>query len=1106
MESSKIDGSVEMWQSQSYWPLTGWGIPMGFSSQFTCSVLPIPPSNTDSVPENMSPPTGWEWTADWQVDKSDRYGQPDLEGWYLASTFERLGDQLKTCTGSGTYNKTSLVRKRRLQRPMKCVSPEIIEQIKSRSDRIMKIRICIESAIREKEEIVKKVEIYEDKRTIVFSQSLHLATQGTLNTLSILKDLLTKLRKIKQFFADRSAIEAEYGRKLEQLSKKILTIPPVITLNNTLPVKSPIPKEITDRNSLSNHSSEYILDKMTQNIMAAVNTVKPFVQHHTSHNNNLDNTNQNERISFSSPIGSADSSDSNTNSRNVLHGDASRILFSAISIGHELYANKVKDFSQTLQTSVGEELELLIDDVQSVLKDARTVFRKNSDICRLSDSAIKNCTAAIHNVHDSVTQQSLNDIYKLSDELNALKGANSGDFLRYKDTNGYNNNNNISLVPHEDLWLAIQRYRQCVRDGQEALCVLISESMDLELHQQILCNRVHSIHVLAAKTFLNEQSSFLSDISAMFNSLIKESTGNITMIGIPYLKLQSPFSRIQNEIEPFIFKNNNNNNNNNNNSNKDYNNDAILTNDAINSDDYNELLSKLGIFSFTTLYRETMPPCPGVVKSGYLSVATISDFKKSTASNALEDNNIWQHSYVIVTSDSYVHFLYRNVYDVPDRSFILKFCEIGFAQKPDTNYDIYDRIIEIRPLANKMAKTNLHRIRQGGMFIQSDSLESAIEWLNVLSEPYAQDTRVDESVETETFQAMLQSYPIIKGETAKIDLELSKYQQMIEENLTNDDSEVNPGPGNDDQNSQKLSPIPTFDSTEHHSNDHDNDHDNDHNSNEVEVKTRQVSTERRASISLQQQQQINDNDPLYDMLRKATEEYLDSDDEEINNKQKEDKDNEILHDNTINDMNESNKINNNNNNNNPKSYSKSYHTPVLNRADKNNNNNSVNKSNSQLKSIYGFGSMYKKESDSWIRSGDDNNNTNNNNSNNNFNNPYSGQKKLIPTVDKNVPLATKHSFMIKKYQEGLEKEKERSGMKVLETRDVTLKQYFATNNDDNPNNNGENDVNNSTNNDTEFLPLVKRLSSKFVSASGVGNVSNTPINNKTIIDESILSP
>jgi hypothetical protein len=61
----------------------------------------------------------------------------------------------------------------------------------------------IEASLVEKEKIVEDIKNYEEKRSILFSQSLHIATQATLNTLSILKDAHNKSKKMKQVLSKK---------------------------------------------------------------------------------------------------------------------------------------------------------------------------------------------------------------------------------------------------------------------------------------------------------------------------------------------------------------------------------------------------------------------------------------------------------------------------------------------------------------------------------------------------------------------------------------------------------------------------------------------------------------------------------------------------------------------------------------------------------------------------------------------------------------------------------------------------------------------------------------------------------------------------------------
>lgn len=128
---------------------------------------------------------------------SGKFGQPDPDGWYYASTFDRLGEMMKNASAVGVASKTSLVRKRRWVRSMTCTSSELNEAIQQRIEHILSTRRNIESTLKEKEQSVRSARFYEENRSFVFSQSLHLATQGTLNTLSLLKDIGTKLKSLK---------------------------------------------------------------------------------------------------------------------------------------------------------------------------------------------------------------------------------------------------------------------------------------------------------------------------------------------------------------------------------------------------------------------------------------------------------------------------------------------------------------------------------------------------------------------------------------------------------------------------------------------------------------------------------------------------------------------------------------------------------------------------------------------------------------------------------------------------------------------------------------------------------------------------------------------
>jgi hypothetical protein len=143
----------------------------------------------------------WDWADRWTVDGSSRFGTADADGWFYGATFDRLNEALRSSTASGAITKTSIVRKRRWVRTILCTSPELIHRICYRIDVIANMRKNIELSLHDREEKYKSVKFYEENRSFVFAQSLHLATQGTLNTLAVLKELGNKLKLFKMVTA-----------------------------------------------------------------------------------------------------------------------------------------------------------------------------------------------------------------------------------------------------------------------------------------------------------------------------------------------------------------------------------------------------------------------------------------------------------------------------------------------------------------------------------------------------------------------------------------------------------------------------------------------------------------------------------------------------------------------------------------------------------------------------------------------------------------------------------------------------------------------------------------------------------------------------------------
>lgn len=83
---------------------------------------------------------------------------------------------------------------------MKCTAPEILEQVLRRIEKLAVFKKNLEVTIHEKEESLRSIQFYEENRAYAFDQSLNLATQGTLATFAVLKDLFFKLKRLYQVY------------------------------------------------------------------------------------------------------------------------------------------------------------------------------------------------------------------------------------------------------------------------------------------------------------------------------------------------------------------------------------------------------------------------------------------------------------------------------------------------------------------------------------------------------------------------------------------------------------------------------------------------------------------------------------------------------------------------------------------------------------------------------------------------------------------------------------------------------------------------------------------------------------------------------------------
>jgi hypothetical protein len=292
------------------------------------------------------------------LDLSSRFGQPDNEGWFYASTFDRLGEMMKNATGTGIASKTSIVRRRRWVRSMICIADELNEAIKQRVDLILSIRRNIETTLKEKETAVRSVKFYEENRSFVFSQSLHLATQGTLNTLSLLKELASKLKNLKIYLQERAIMEREYAHRLDGIALKFF--------QNTQTPDSPVKRTMIPRQTMT-------LTAVTTQHLPPTPTTPIRPSKSITNNNNNNNIGGSNLFDEDEEEGQGELLQEGEGEENA---DCSEVFFSRIHNVAQANAMLMQEYSLNLNLVI-TEIDQMALEIQSVLKEARLSFRKN---------------------------------------------------------------------------------------------------------------------------------------------------------------------------------------------------------------------------------------------------------------------------------------------------------------------------------------------------------------------------------------------------------------------------------------------------------------------------------------------------------------------------------------------------------------------------------------------------------------------------------------------------------------------------------------------------------------------------------------------------------
>jgi hypothetical protein len=235
----------EIWQTQRYWPITGWSTTG--KGQFETTNR----KTFDDLPNKEILPQGWEWMNEWTVDKSNSFGECDEDGWTYAPTMESLLEAYSNGKTVGEMTALSLVRRRRFIRSRICISFSLRESIESRMKLLMDTSQLLESHLKDKKEEFIALKEYEKARSLICRSGYSRISNEAQRYILGLKTFLEKLTQLYEFLVEKTTIEYEYSKSIRGLCKML--IPPKIP---TVEEKPPLASRFTfDSPARSNKKS-----------------------------------------------------------------------------------------------------------------------------------------------------------------------------------------------------------------------------------------------------------------------------------------------------------------------------------------------------------------------------------------------------------------------------------------------------------------------------------------------------------------------------------------------------------------------------------------------------------------------------------------------------------------------------------------------------------------------------------------------------------------------------------------------------------------------------------------------------------------------------------
>ena len=215
---------VDAWENQRFKPLQGWTKPYGdltpqFSDIHGVRVVDYATINGAPIPV-AALPEGWEYTDDWNIDRSEKYGGIDTHGWSYATSFETLFDNTLRCKSEGEMGRMSLVRRRRWTRVRACHTPAAATLFEKKVQYVNALRYQLEKILQQKEKDFKDLTLFHENKLQQLHPVVKYAARGLSDTVTVLDHVVKKLLMVRDYLVERGTVEAQHAARLIELGRK----------------------------------------------------------------------------------------------------------------------------------------------------------------------------------------------------------------------------------------------------------------------------------------------------------------------------------------------------------------------------------------------------------------------------------------------------------------------------------------------------------------------------------------------------------------------------------------------------------------------------------------------------------------------------------------------------------------------------------------------------------------------------------------------------------------------------------------------------------------------------------------------------------------------